>query len=1131
MKGSQLKVAFNNVQGFGLAKQELMKQVLESTNCDLMLIAESKRDIDHPVTEIHHNYSWIGKDRNKDNGGGLGLMYNRNTVTILDDNLLGSMDDDKERMWIAVTMGSTNIAVGATYFPQDNIARFKDVAQELHNELIENIAQLQSQYQNIILVGDFNGKITDFRGTKTHSSNGDLVGNLVEASDTTLLNTSSKCNGRITWSRGTQSSTIDYVICSDDMYEIIEKMIVDEEQAFSVGSDHNVIMLTGQIPDICRVSGPGKADTFKKWNIKDETDWVKFSDTASECFKDWNHANFTNVDDMWADFKHRLIKAGSKSIGYKQFKDKKSYWDKEVHQLIQDRRQANRLFRIWSQHPQCSPELLTLMWEDYQEKKKRVANKVKQNVVARKIKVITQNAAKSTKNPRAFWKMLKRLNSSNDYPLKIRDPDNTDVIIDDPILIKKKLTQYWSQLGNANTTNTDNEADKKLEDLETKPPSPNSLCTVKIDNILLKKAVLRLKNGKAMGTDSIPGEFIKYGGNSVQNALLQLLLHIKLLEKIPEQWYEGIVKPLYKEGQREVLSNYRGITISSVCYKVLVSIIEAQVTNFAEETNIFGEGQGAFRKGRRCEDNLFALKGICSIRKSKKKKTYLAFLDVSKAFDTLNRSSLFLHIWDKGLQGKMWRIIRMLYNRVDNRVIFGPYESDPFLVHNGVKQGCVLSPSLFNMVIEDLDSMLSQCTGISIGDYHLNGLYYADDIVLMAENGSDLQDMLNIAGNFGRKWGLKFNNKKSQVMIIGQRWTDTQWQLGDQYIVEAKTYKYLGVIINRNIKDNNHINDHVMSKVSKLQSYLRFMLAKHHDINRIHFGDTLWRKAILPSLAHSSGIWFSNTQQTQNNIISAQYKMAKAVLKINSMPSRIATIGEMGWLPIQDQLNINRVSYYHHIQAMPDTRLCKLVFNELAKLYTSGISTNFDYIKNMRKIFTDKGLDQLFSSSEDSHRIMKKFKQHTYDCYTHEFEMNIKSFPSLHHYRMVKESTFAPDYIKSKFTHFKWFQLKFKLRVGISGIGEELFRQHRDNGVCKHCGQFESLKHFVFKCEAYSNARQCLYRNVSLSYDSDTFSLFLSDQNFALYALLGDHDDDFNKYFTHYLSEAWTIRQTFNGKD
>lgn len=193
---------------------------------------------------------------------------------------------------------------------------------------------------------------------------------------------------------------------------------------------------------------------------------------------------------------------------------------------------------------------------------------------------------------------------------------------------------------------------------------------------------------------------------------------------------------------------------------------------------------------------MFTLKGVCAIRRSKQKKTYLAFMDISKAFDTINRSMLFYHIYVNGIQGKAFQMIKMLYEKVDNKVIFGSIESDIYQVNTGVKQGCVLSPCLFNLVMVDLEKMLHGVGGVDVGSFCLNGLFYADDIVLFGENERGLLDMLDIADSFAKKWGLTFSEKKSKILIIGKKCSDKLWPMGDKLLQETSSYKYLGVLIN-----------------------------------------------------------------------------------------------------------------------------------------------------------------------------------------------------------------------------------------------------------------------------------------------------------------------------------------------
>ena len=108
---------------------------------------------------------------------------------------------------------------------------------------------------------------------------------------------------------------------------------------------------------------------------------------------------------------------------------------------------------------------------------------------------------------------------------------------------------------------------------------------------------------------------------------------------------------------------------------------------------------------------------------------------------------------------------------------------------------------------------------------------------------------------------------------------------------------------------------------------------------------------------------------------------------------------------------------------------------------------------------------------------------------------------------------------------FKAIQLKYKLRTGVLNIGENTARQHRDNGLCINCGDFESVKHFVMFCRAYSDERQLMYRRIKEAVDERTFNMFISSPDYALTKLLGEHEDCFNHEILTFLSDAWVKRQ------
>ena len=176
-------VGFNNVQGFGLSKQIQIEQVLNENRFDIVAIAESKRDQDHPVSHLHSEYKWIGKNRVHKQGGGIGFLYNSNTVSINNDDLLNSKCDSLERLWIDVNIGNMSVALGVVYFPVDNKADERENAEILHNELLQDIATLETSHNQVLLVGDFNGRISCFKDPGKLSSNGLLIENLSNVTD------------------------------------------------------------------------------------------------------------------------------------------------------------------------------------------------------------------------------------------------------------------------------------------------------------------------------------------------------------------------------------------------------------------------------------------------------------------------------------------------------------------------------------------------------------------------------------------------------------------------------------------------------------------------------------------------------------------------------------------------------------------------------------------------------------------------------------------------------------------------------------------------------------------------------------------------------------------------------------
>jgi hypothetical protein len=171
-------------------------------------------------------------------------------------------------------------------------------------------------------------------------------------------------------------------------------------------------------------------------------------------------------------------------------------------------------------------------------------------------------------------------------------------------------------------------------------------------------------------------------------------------------------------------------------------IISKSISSFVEDHQFLSEIQGGFRKINRCEDQIFSLKSIAAMRLAENKSTYLAFLDFSKAFDTVWRDCLLSLAWKLGIRGNMWKIISSLYMIVQSNVKFGDIVTDFFDVEEGVKQGCVLFPILFCIYINELDRLIkNEDVGVRICNVKTGCLFWADDVVLIADTEADLQKM------------------------------------------------------------------------------------------------------------------------------------------------------------------------------------------------------------------------------------------------------------------------------------------------------------------------------------------------------------------------------------------------------
>ena len=188
-------------------------------------------------------------------------------------------------------------------------------------------------------------------------------------------------------------------------------------------------------------------------------------------------------------------------------------------------------------------------------------------------------------------------------------------VVDEPAEVVEELAKHWEELGKC--TFWDN--DQQVGQRELGGEDNGDMCEkVTWQEVL---GLLRyLRRGKAPGPDGILNEMILYGGFRLIESLTQLLNIAIDEECVPSDWRKSYVVPLFKSGDTEVASNYRGIALGSCVAKVFTRCLTRRLGEFAEE-RILTEAQGGFRGKRNCADQILVLRGVCELRRRRRKGT------------------------------------------------------------------------------------------------------------------------------------------------------------------------------------------------------------------------------------------------------------------------------------------------------------------------------------------------------------------------------------------------------------------------------------------------------------------------------------------------------------------------------
>lgn len=493
--------------------------------------------------------------------------------------------------------------------------------------------------------------------------------------------------------------------------------------------------------------------------------------------------------------------------------------------------------------------------------------------------------------------------------------------------VKETWRDYFCQL--LNPESNDQPFNSKVQTAEL----PDTVPTFEE----VQKAISKLKNNKAPGSDKIPAECIKCGGETLYQAIHHLIEAVWNAEEVPREWKEGVIVPIFKKGDRMKCSNYRGITLLNTAYKVFSNILLEKLKPYAEE--IIGDYQCGFRRGRSTIDQIFTIKQIMEKCWEFNRNLHQLFIDFKQAYDTIRRVKLWQAMEELGFPKKLVKLTQVCINGSMSRVRIAHEFSEVFNINDGLKQGDALSPLLFNVALEYVSRKAEIQTPTAV--FHGNGpkllLAFADDIDIVGNSTLDIKSTLNEFEKGAGSIGLKINEEKTKYMYttrneqhrdrLGQNIT-----MDDYNFERVKKFKYLGTTLTENTDGTEEINCRIQAGnrcLYAVQDLLKSKLTSRRS--KI----SVYKTIIRPVVMYGCETW-TLTVTNEERLRVFERKVLRKIYGPIVDPAtgqyRIRTNKELedlyGDSNIIREIKSKRLKWAGHVRRLPDGRTVKLAWEE-----------------------------------------------------------------------------------------------------------------------------------------------------------------------------------------------------------
>ena len=1022
--------------------------------------------------------------------------------------------------------------LGSIYIPHEGS---KYHSKEVFDVIEDDLVNIKSKYDNIpiCLIGDFNsrtGLLDDFISVddvKCH-----IMKDSVSILDDSLSNTKyeldslgictvrhnlDKCtnnngyrlielcrsldvhivNGRFGDDLNTgkmtcdNSSVIDYAIASPEFLPKVSNFHVDIFDKL-LSDKHNPICLSLKFKDLVKSRPTAVPESDRPIPLNARTviknNWDR--STKSEYKEAYNESEVDNlasmlndaevsdltdqtvIDELAASICQAFInpalktglakhKKGSHKLPSKMKQQMKPWFGKDCQKL------RSEYFKVKNRYRKLKTQKAKVELRSKCSSYKKVIRKAKRDFT-REFQENLRNLKKS--NSTEYWKLLKKASGQD---TKMGNIETSDFL------------QHFTKINQSSTSTTSSNS----FDPRSINHSINEEINKPISEIEIGIQMKKLKNNKSAGVDSVTNELLKNCPDSMTKIICKYFNLVLNTGIVPSDWTKGIIKPIFKnKGSIDDPDNYRGITLLSCIGKLFTSILNYRLSNYIESSGILGEEQAGFREGYSTLDHVFVLYSIIDLYLQKKKRIYCAFIDYKKAFDLIDRSSLWSKLISNGINGKVITVIYNMYNNAKSCVMNGYEKSDFFNCNMGVRQGENLSPLLFAMYLNDFELFISRrfsglsdiskdiSTHLSDDDVEvflkLFTLLYADDTIVFAESDSELQRALDAVYDYCKTWHLTVNTSKTKITIFsrGKVRKHPNFRFGNSCIDVVEDFDYLGVKFNYNNKFKKGIN----KQINQARRAMFSLISKARKLDLpVDIQLELFDQLVGPILLYGCEIWgFDNISHVEK----FHLKFCKQLLRLKTCTPNCMVYGELGRTALCSSVDKRMINFWYKVANSKTHKLTSIMYRLMRSLYNKGIFQS-PWLLKIKSVLDNAGLSYLWDhdlSLVNKFWLKDNLDLRLSDIYKQNWNEEVNEISQCSNYRIFKTSLQFENYIKTLDQNDRIKLCKFrcgnhKLPI-ITGRYQGIPKEERLCPLCTN-HQVGDEFHYLFECPSMSNDR------------------------------------------------------------